>query len=138
MTIEELNKFCENTLIDHLEIKFLEYGDFFISAKMPVNSKKHQPYGILHGGASLALAETVASAGSVLLMNDPEYDVFGYHVSGNHVSTVKDGTVWARAELLHKGITSHLWDVTITDDQKNTVSLCRVTIRVLRRKEEQN
>ena len=131
MTIEELNKTCKDTMIGHLDIEFLEYGPDFVVAKMPVDNKKIQPMGILHGGASLALAETVASVGSYLMVDPMKYTVRGLQVSGNHVSPVSGGTVFARAEIIHKGQMTHVWDVTIVSDEQKPVSLVRVTMIVV-------
>ncbi|MBN2275545.1 MAG: PaaI family thioesterase [Bacteroidales bacterium] len=131
MTIEELNAFCKDTFIDHLGIELLEYGDDFVVARMPVDRKKIQPMGILHGGASLALAETAASVGSYLLVDPEKYTVRGLQVSGNHVSPVSKGHVYARAEIIHKGSMTHIWDVKIVSDEQKPVSLVRVTMAVV-------
>ncbi len=131
MTIEELNKFCEDTFIGHLGIELTDYGSDYVVAKMPVDRKKVQPMGILHGGASLALAETVASVGSFLLVDPEKYTVRGLQVSGNHVSPVSGGNVYARAEIVHKGSMTHIWDVKIVSDEQKPVSLVRVTMAVV-------
>ncbi len=127
MTIDAINQLCKDTLIGFLDIEFLEYGDNFISARMPVDRKKLQPLGILHGGASLALAETVASAGSFLFVDQTKYEVRGLQVTGNHVSSVSSGDVIARAEILHKGNITHVWDVKISTEEGQLVSVARVT-----------
>lgn len=127
MTIEQINQFCKDTFIGHLEIEFTEFGENFVKAIMPVNQKKHQPTGILHGGASLALAETVAGAGSVLLIDETKFDVLGLQVTGNHVGTVSDGNILATAEIVHQGQSTHVWDVKITDNQDKLISVIRVT-----------
>ena len=108
MTIEQINEFCKDTFIGHLEIEFIDYGPDYVKAKMPVNQKKHQPTGILHGGASLAMAETVAGAGSVLLVDETKYDVLGLQVNGNHIGTVSSGEIFATAEIIHKGQSTHV------------------------------
>jgi uncharacterized protein (TIGR00369 family) len=127
MTIEQINAICKNTFISHLEIEFLEVGADFIKAKMPVNSKKHQPTGILHGGASLALAETVAGAGSSILIDASQYNVYGLQVTGNHLATISEGDVFAYAQIVHCGQTTHVWDVKITDINEKLISIVRVT-----------
>lgn len=127
MTIEQINKICQETFISHLEIEFLEYGDDYILAKMPVNSKKMQPMGVLHGGASLALAETVAGAGTMLLIDNDKYLSYGLQVTGNHISTIQNGEVFARAEIVHKGQSTHVWDVKISDPNGKLISISRVT-----------
>ena len=127
MTIEQINEICKNTFISHLEIEFLEYGKDYIQARMPVNSKKIQPTGILHGGASLALAETIAGAGSMLLIDNEKYNVLGLQVTGNHLSTICSGDVIGRAEIVHQGQSTHVWDVKITDAEGKLISIVRVT-----------
>ena len=127
MTIEEINRICKDTFIAYLDIEFLEYGDDYILARMPVNENKLQPMGLLHGGASLALAETVASAGSVLLVDEKKYTVLGLQVTGNHISTLSSGEVIARAEIVHKGNSTHVWDVKISSQDGKLISVARVT-----------
>lgn len=127
MTIEEINNICKDSLVEYLEIEFIDYGDTFVIAKMPVNSKKRQPQGLLHGGASLALAETVASAGSFLLVDTEKYNVLGLQVTGNHISTVKDGDIFAKAEIVHLGQSTHVWDVKIYTVDDKLISVARVT-----------
>ncbi len=127
MTIEEINNFCQNTLISNLEITFTEIGTSHLVAQMPVSPKTCQPMGILHGGASLALAETVASAGSFLLADPTKFDVYGLQVTGNHIATASKGMVTAKAEIIHKGQTTHVWNVNISDDDGKLISTARVT-----------
>jgi uncharacterized protein (TIGR00369 family) len=131
--IEKLNNLCKGTFISFLGIEFLDYGDDFVEARMPVDNKL-QPMGLLHGGASLALAETIASGGSYLLVDSDKYDVLGLQVSGNHLSTVSDGTLHARAEIIHRGKTTHVWDVKITGDTGKLISVTRVIIMVVKKK----
>jgi uncharacterized protein (TIGR00369 family) len=130
--IEQLNHLCKGTFISFLGIEFLDSGDDFIEARMPVDNKL-QPMGLLHGGASLALAETIASAGSYLLVDPEKYDVFGLQVSGNHISTIGKGMVYARAEIIHKGKSTHVWDVKIRSGSGKLISVTRVTIMVVKK-----
>ncbi len=127
MTIEEINKICKDTFIGYLDIEFLEFGNDYVVARMPVDENKLQPMGLLHGGASLALAETVASAGSVFLVDEKKYNVLGLQVTGNHISTLSSGEVIARAELVHKGNSTHVWDVKISSQDGKLISVARVT-----------
>ncbi len=133
-TIENLNKFCSHTLIDHLGIQFIESGNDFLKARMPVDQRTIQPMQILHGGASLALAETVGSAASFLLIDQKKYNVVGMQVTANHIGTTTKGHVYADARLLHKGTKTHVWDVTITDDSNNKISVCRITNMIVEKK----
>jgi 1,4-dihydroxy-2-naphthoyl-CoA hydrolase len=134
MTIKEINAFCKDSFIGFLNIEFTEYGENYIVARMPVDEKKLQPMGILHGGASLALAETVASAGSFLIVDETKYDVLGLQVTGNHVSTFSRGIVTARAELVHKGNATHIWDVKIVSDTDKLICVARVTNIIIEKK----
>ena len=127
MTLEQLNKICQNTLISHLEIEFTGFDETYVEATMPIDTNKHQPMGVMHGGASLALAETVASAGAMLSIDFTKYDVYGLQVSANHISTKKDGIVYARAEVVHKGSKTQVWDVKISDEEGKLISTARVT-----------
>jgi len=127
MTIEEINRICKDTFIGYLDIEFLEYSNDSVVARMPVDENKLQPMGLLHGGASLALAETVASAGSVFLVDEKKYNVLGLQVTGNHISTLSSGEVIARAELVHKGNSTHVWDVKISSQDGKLISIARVT-----------
>lgn len=130
--INKLNSICKGTFISFLGIEFLESGEDYLEARMPVDNKL-QPMGFLHGGASLALAETIASGGSYLMVDPEEYDVLGLQVSGNHISTVRDGTLYARAEIIHRGKTTHIWDVKIKDEQGKLISVTRVTMMIVKR-----
>lgn len=127
MTIDQINRYCKDTLISHLDINFTELESGKIKAEMPVDKHTSQPAGILHGGASLALAETIAGAGSFLMVDPEKYDVLGIQVSGNHLSAISSGYVYATATIAHKGKTTHLWDVEVADAEGNTISLVRVT-----------
>jgi 1,4-dihydroxy-2-naphthoyl-CoA hydrolase len=126
-----LNEFCRNTLIDHLGIEFTESGENFLKAKMPVDNRTLQPMKILHGGASLALAETVGSAGSLLLVDKEKYTVVGMQMNANHVGSAISGYVYAEATLLHKGTKTHVWDIVITDENGKKISVCRITNMVI-------
>ncbi|MCF8357548.1 MAG: hotdog fold thioesterase [Prolixibacteraceae bacterium] len=136
MTISEINEFCKNSLVGHLNIEFINVTATTIQAKMPVHTATHQPMGYLHGGASLALAETVGSGGSLLHIDATKYDVFGMQVSANHISPVKDGYVVATATLLHEGKKTHVWDVEIRDRQNKLISVARVTNAIVEKKSE--
>jgi uncharacterized protein (TIGR00369 family) len=130
--IDQLNHYCKGTFISFLGIEFLSSGDDFIEASMPVDDKL-QPMGLLHGGASLALAETIASGGSFLLVDPQEYDIFGLQVSASHISTISEGTLLARAEIIHRGRSTHVWDVKIKSDSGKLISVARVTIMVVKK-----
>ncbi|WP_369049224.1 PaaI family thioesterase [Tenacibaculum sp. UWU-22] len=129
--LEKLNSYNKNTLMQTLDIEFVDIGCDFITAKMPVNSRVHQPYGLLHGGASAALAETVGSMASAYFLNDDTKIVKGIELSINHVKSKREGTVFATAKQIHKGKTTHLWEIRIVDEENNLISLCKITNIIL-------
>lgn len=129
-----LNDLSKNTLMETLNIEFTEVGKDFVTAKMPVNSKVHQPYGILHGGATAALAETVGSSASVLFVDTKKYIIKGIELSINHLKSKREGTVFGTARIIHKGRTTHLWEIKIIDEEGNLISICKLTNIVLEKK----
>lgn len=120
-------KMCQNTLMETLEIEFTEVGDDFLIARMPVTPRVHQPDGVLHGGASVALAESVGSAGAYFFLNSEEVVIRGIEIAANHVKSVSDGYVYAHASILHKGRTTQLWQIKITNEEGALVSLVKLT-----------
>jgi uncharacterized protein (TIGR00369 family) len=134
--IGELNDFCAQSMIGSLGIVFTNFKKDSIHATMPVNSKNCQPNGWLHGGASLAFAESLAGAGSYLLIDREQFNAFGLQVSGNHISSVKQGILKGDAQLVHKGKTTHVWEVRISDENNKLISLVRVTNIITEKKEK--
>ncbi|ADY30501.1 MULTISPECIES: PaaI family thioesterase [Cellulophaga] len=128
------NENSKNTLMETLDIEYVEVGENFLVAKMPVTPKVYQPDGILHGGATAALAESVGSAASYIFLDGQEYFVRGLEITANHVKSVKDGNVYAKASIMHKGRTTQLWQIRITNDAGELVSLCKLTTISLPRK----
>lgn len=126
-TIAELNAMNSNTLMEQLGIEYIEVTDGYVYAKMPVNERTKQPMGILHGGSSLALAETVGSLGSAFIVDLDQNDVRGSHMSANHVRAAKNGWVYAKAIIIHRGRNTHVWNIDIFDDDNQLVSTCRLT-----------
>jgi uncharacterized protein (TIGR00369 family) len=135
MNLSEINQFCKNTLISHLEIEFTEATANSLSARMPVNEKTIQPMGYLHGGASLALAETVGSGASLLFVDIEKFNVFGMNVSASHISSVREGWVIATAKIVHQGRKTHVWDVEIKDEAGKLISVARVTNAIVEKKQ---
>lgn len=125
------NAFSRNTLMETLEIEFIDAGEDFLVAKMPVNPRIHQPMGLLHGGASVALAESVGSAASMLFVNPEESEIRGIEISANHLRSKKEGIVFGTAKIIHKGRSLHLWEIKITDEEGKLISLCKLTNMVL-------
>ncbi|MFP4288585.1 MAG: hotdog fold thioesterase [Bacteroidales bacterium] len=131
ITVEQLNETCRNTMVDLLGIEFTESGEDFLKAKMPVDQRTLQPMGILHGGASLALAETIGGAASYNLVDLNKYNVVGMQINANHIGSVSSGFVYAHATLLHKGTKTHVWDITITDQTGRKISVSRITNMII-------
>ncbi|MFT7499293.1 MAG: 1,4-dihydroxy-2-naphthoyl-CoA hydrolase [Porticoccaceae bacterium] len=124
----------KNTLMETLQIKFTEIGEDFLVAQMPVNSRVHQPMGLLHGGATVALAESVGSSASAMSVDLEKFSVKGIEISANHLKSVQEGIVTGTARIIHKGRTTHLWEIKVTDEQDNLVSICKLTNIVLPKK----
>lgn len=133
ITLEKLNLQSLNTLAETLEIKFIHIGDDYLIASMPVNSKTHQPYGLLHGGASAALAETIGSMASWMCIDPEKQLCVGIEINCNHVRGKKNGVVNAKVTPLHIGATTHVWDIRITDEREKLVCVSRLTCAVLKK-----
>ncbi|WP_291103147.1 MULTISPECIES: PaaI family thioesterase [unclassified Flavobacterium] len=129
--LEYYNKISRNTLMTTLNIEFIDAGPDYLVAKMPVNPSVHQPMGLLHGGASVALAESVGSAASMMFVNSEHSEIRGIEISANHLKAKREGIVYGTARILHKGRSIHLWEIRITDENDNLISLCKLTNMVL-------
>ena len=128
------NERNKDTLMETLDIEYVDLGDDYLTAKMPVTSKVHQPYGQLHGGATAALAETVGSAASRFFIDDKSQLINGIELTINHVKSKRDGFVFATAKNIHKGRSTHLWEVRIVDEEGNLISICKMTNIILDKK----
>jgi uncharacterized protein (TIGR00369 family) len=128
--LQRCNDWCKDTLMETLEIEYIDAGEDFLSAKMPVNSRVHQPMGILHGGATVALAESVGSAASLLFINPEKQEARGIEISANHLRSKREGTVFCTAKIIHQGRSLHLWEIKITDENNKIISLCKLTIMI--------
>ena len=125
--LKQANEVCKNTLLETLDIKIIDYGDDFLVASMPVTPRVHQPDGVLHGGATVALAESVGSFASHIFIDSKKFFVRGIEITANHIKSKKDGMVYAKATFIHKGRTTQLLDIRITDESDQLISLCRLT-----------
>ncbi|NVJ87890.1 MAG: hotdog fold thioesterase [Flavobacteriaceae bacterium] len=132
--LNTLNNMNKNTLMETLEIEFVDVDNNYLKAKMPVNSKVYQPFGILHGGATAALAETVGSCASALSVDTKTKIIKGIELSLNHLKSKKEGFVFGIAKPIHQGRTTHLWEIRIEDEDQNLISLCKLTNIVLDKK----
>jgi uncharacterized protein (TIGR00369 family) len=128
------NSIAKGNLMETLEIEFVDVGEDFLAARMPVNQKVYQPEGILHGGATVALAETVGSAAVAVFNRDPGVITRGIEISANHVKSVKQGYVTGTARPIHLGRTTQLWEIKVTDDDNNLISLCKLTTIILNKR----
>ncbi|MEE9407220.1 MAG: PaaI family thioesterase [Polaribacter sp.] len=132
--LKAFNERSKNTLMETLDIEYVAVGSDFLTAKMPVNSSVHQPYGQLHGGATAALAESVGSAASNFFIDSKTQFINGIQLSINHIKSKREGVVFATAKNIHKGRTTHLWEVRIVDEEDNLISVAKMTNIVLERK----
>lgn len=134
ITLEVLNTMNKNTIMEHLDIVFTEIGEDFISAKMPVDHRHHQPFGLLHGGASVVLAETLGSTAAHCSIDSAKNFCVGLEVNANHLRGVKSGYVHGTARALHLGKSTQVWEIKISNDDKQQVCVSRITMAVLDKK----
>jgi 1,4-dihydroxy-2-naphthoyl-CoA hydrolase len=132
-TLENLNGNREGTLIGTLGILFTEIGDDFVRGTMPVDARTVQPYGLLHGGASVALAETLGSMGAAMCVDAAEYQVVGQEINANHVRAARSGLVTGTARAVHLGGRTHVWSIEIVNDAQKLVCISRITMAVIKR-----
>lgn len=131
---EMLNGFAKDTMNDFIGIRFTEVGENYIKATMPVDQRTKQAYGLLHGGASATLAETVGSVASAMVINPEQFICVGVEINANHMKAVRDGFVTATALPLHLGASSHVWEIKILDAQENLACASRLTVYIIRKK----
>jgi 1,4-dihydroxy-2-naphthoyl-CoA hydrolase len=133
-TLEKVNAFSKDTLMEHLGIQCIEIGDDYLISTMPVNTHTHQPMGMLHGGASVALIESVGSLGSSLLIDlNKEYPL-GLEVNANHIGSIQSGTVKAIGKIVHAGKRTHIWQVEVTDmETGKMICIGRLTVMIVQR-----
>ncbi|MBL7939523.1 MAG: hotdog fold thioesterase [Flavobacteriales bacterium] len=122
------------TLVEHLGIRFGVNGEGRLQASMPVDERTLQPMGLLHGGATAALAETLGSVGSALLIDLSKSATVGLEITANHLRGVRNGRVTATAELVHQGRTTHVWDIRVHDDDGKLSAICRLTNMIIDRR----
>lgn len=132
--LDSINRLSNNTLMQTLNIEFIDVTEDSLTAKMPVNTSIHQPFGLLHGGATAALAETVGSSASALFVDNETKIVKGIELNISHLKSVKEGFIYGIAKSIHKGKTIHLWEIKIFDDEKHLISICKLTNIVLDKK----
>ena len=133
LSIEELNANRDGTLIANLGIVFTEIGADFVRGTMPVDTRTVQPYGLLHGGASVALAETLGSMGAAMCVDAAEYQVVGQEINANHVRAARGGLVTGTARAVHLGGRTHVWSIDIVNEAQKLVCISRITMAVIKR-----
>lgn len=133
--LEYINNASKNTLLETLNINFLEASLDKVVATMPVDSRVHQPDGVLHGGATVALAETVGSFAAALSINRETHMVRGIEISANHLKSIKEGLITATAIPIHKGRSTQLWEIRIVDEAQRLISLCKLSTIVIIKKD---
>ncbi|HEU4574137.1 MAG TPA: hotdog fold thioesterase [Chitinophagaceae bacterium] len=134
LAVEKIAPIGKNTMGEYLGIEWLEVGDDFLKARMPVDHRTRQPYGLLHGGASCVLAETLGSVASAMVIDHSRFICVGIEINANHIRSAREGFVTGTAMPLHLGATTHVWDIKIMDEQQKLVCASRLTVAILKRK----
>mgnify|MGYP001557580222 CR=1 FL=1 len=134
LSLQELNKMGEDTLNGFIGIRFTEIGDDYIKATMPVDHRTRQPYGLLHGGASVTLAETLGSIASFMVIDNSRFICVGIEVNANHVRSARKGFVTGICKPIHLGKTSHVWEIRIHDEAEKLICISRLTVAILEKR----
>lgn len=133
--IKTLNEMSKYTMLSHLGIEFTEIGEDYLKATMPVDHRTHQPMGLLHGGASAALAETLGSFASHLVVDSSKFDCVGLEINANHIRPKTEGVVTGIAKPIHLGSKTHIWEIRIEDERGKLICISRLTMAVLHKKQ---
>ena len=136
LSVEKLQPLGNNTMGSHLGMEFTEIGADFLKGRMPVDDRTRQPYGLLHGGASAAFAETLGSVASAMVIDPSKFICVGLEINANHVRGVREGFVYGTASPLHIGASTHVWDIRIVDERDKLVCISRLTVAILKRPSE--
>ena len=134
-TLEVLNKLSANTMVDHLGIIYTAIGEDYLEAKMPVDHRTHQPLGLLHGGASVALAETLGSVAAMCCLDTSQQYPVGLEINANHIKSVREGFVTGAVKPIHIGKKTHVWEIKITTEKNELVCISRITIAIIDKKQ---
>lgn len=135
LSIEHFHQLGKGTMGEYLGIEWTELGDDFLKARMPVDHRTRQPYGLLHGGASCALAETIGSVASAMVVDHAKFYCVGLEINANHIRSAREGFVTGVASPLHIGSSTHVWDIRIYDEKEKLVCVSRLTVAVIARKD---
>ena len=135
LSLSDFKELGKGTMGEYLGIEWVEIGDNFLKATMPVDHRTKQPYGLLHGGASCVLAETIGSVASAMVVDHSNYYCVGLEINANHIRSASKGFVTGVARPLHLGASTHVWDIRITDEKERLVCVSRLTVAVMKRKD---
>ena len=133
-SLESIKNLGDGTMTEHLGLEWVEVGKDFLKAKLPVDNRTIQPYGLLHGGASCVLAETLGSVASHLVIDANEFLCVGIEINANHIRSARKGFVYGVCTPLHLGSSTHVWDIRITDEQEKLVCISRLTVAIIKKK----
>ena len=133
--LEDLKSLGHGTMSEYLGIEWTELGEDFIKARMPVNEKTKQPVGLLHGGASCVLAETLGSIASYLVIDISKFYCVGIEINANHIRSIKEGFVIGTVRPLHIGGMTHVWDIKIVNEEEKLICVCRLTVAIIKQKD---
>ena len=134
-SLQKLQAMSAGTMGEHIGIEFTEIGDDYLKATMPVDHRTRQPYGLLHGGASVALAETLGSVASSLVLDTSVFICVGLEINANHIRSARQGLVTGIAVPIHLGSSTHVWNIKIYDDRERLVCISRLTVAILKGKD---
>jgi 1,4-dihydroxy-2-naphthoyl-CoA hydrolase len=135
-TLEIINQMSKNTLVEHLGIEVTELGKDYLIGKMPVDHRSHQPLGMLHGGASVVLAETLGSIAATLTVDPQRQYCVGLDINANHIKSVRSGFVYGKTTPIHVGKRTQVWEIRIENEEKELICISRITMAVLDKKQE--
>lgn len=133
ISISNYGKFNSNAMGEHLGLQFTEIGNNFLKATLPVDYRTKQPYGLLHGGASCVLAETLGSFASALVIDPEKFICVGLEINANHIRSAKDGFVTGTCTPVHIGASTHVWDIRIHDEKQKLICVSRLTVAILKK-----
>lgn len=133
ISIEGINEMGRNTMGEHLGMRFTEIGENHLKATLPVDHRTRQPYGLLHGGASCVLAETLGSVASALVVDPDKFICVGLEINANHVRSARQGVVTGTCTPIHLGASTHVWDIRIQDERDKLICVSRLTVAILKK-----
>ena len=134
VSVESLKPLGKETMAEYIGIEWEEIGNDFLRAKMPVDQRTQQPHGLLHGGASCVLAETIGSVASYLVIDPSEFYCVGIEINANHIRSAKEGFVYGKCSPLHIGSSTHVWDIRITNEEGKLICISRLTVAIMKKK----